>query len=89
MTQVNKDRRPIYYKNAEEMDKPLSELMEELRTEIDNTRGKLHDMKRSYGWEDLIEPLEGGLTCMIMAMYGTMMDFKEYEYKQREKAEKV
>ena len=41
MTQVNKDRRPIYYKNAEEMDKPLSELMEELRTEIDKTRGKL------------------------------------------------
>lgn len=40
MTQVNKDRRPIYYKNAEEMDKPLSELMEELRTEIDKTRGK-------------------------------------------------
>lgn len=89
MTQVNKDRRPIYYKNAEEMDKPLSELMEELRTEIDNTRGKLHDMKRSYGWEDLIEPLEGGLICMIMAMYGTMMDFKKYEDKQREKAEKV
>ena len=46
-------------------------------------------MKRSYGWEDLIEPLEGGLTCMIMAMYGTMMDFKKYEDKQREKAEKV
>ncbi len=51
--------------------------------------GKLHNMKRSYGWEDLIEPLEGGLTCMIMAMYGTMMDFKKYEDKQREKAEKV
>lgn len=65
MTQVNKDRRPIYYKNAEEMDKPLSELMEELRTEIDKTRGKLHDMKRSYGWEDLIEPIEGGLTCIL------------------------
>jgi NifU-like protein involved in Fe-S cluster formation len=89
MTQVNKDRRPIYYKNAEEMDKPLSELMEGLRMEIDKTRGKLHDMKRSYGWEDRIEPLEGGLTCMLMAMYGTMMEFKEYEDKQREKAEKV
>ena len=87
MSQVNKDRRPIYYKNAEEMDKPLSELMEELRTEIDNTRGKLHDMKRSYGWEDLIEPLASGLTCIIMAMHGTIMDLKEYEDKQREKAD--
>jgi NifU-like protein involved in Fe-S cluster formation len=89
MERVNKDTRPIYYKNAEEMDKPLSELMEGLRMEIDKTRGKMHDMKRSYGWADRIEPLEGGLTCMLMAMYGVMMEFKDYEDKQRAKAEKV
>jgi len=28
--------------------------MEGLRMEIDRTRGKLHDMKHSYGWDDLI-----------------------------------
>jgi hypothetical protein len=89
MERKNKDRNPIYYKSVEEMDKPLSELMEELRMEIDKTRGKLYDIKRSYGWEDRIEPLEGGLTCMLMAMYGTMMEFKEHEDKQRAKAEKV
>lgn len=89
MTQVNKDTGTIYYKNVEEMDKPLSELMEGLRMEIDKTRGKLHDMKRSYGWDDRIEPLEGGLTCMLMAMYGTMVEFKEYEDKQRAKVGKI
>ena len=35
----NKDRKPIYYKNAEEMDKPLSELMEELRSDVCKVRG--------------------------------------------------
>lgn len=79
MAQVIRDRVPVYYKNGEEMNKPLNELIEELRTEIDKTRGKLNDIKRSYGHEDLIEPLEGGLTCMLIAMYGIMMEFKEYE----------
>lgn len=49
MERINKDKRPIYYKNAEEMDKPLSELMEGLRMEIGKTRGKMHDIKHSYG----------------------------------------
>lgn len=88
MTRVNKDTKPIYYENAKEMDKPLSELMEELRMEIDKTRGKLHDMKRSYGWDDRIEPLAGGLTSLLMAMYVVMMEFKEYEDKQRARAKK-
>ena len=89
MERKNKDTNPIYYKSAEEIDKPLSELMEGLRMEINKTRGKMHDIKCSYGWEDRIEPLEGGLTCMLMAMYSTMIEFKEFEERQRAKAEKV
>ena len=79
----NKDTKPIYYKNAEEMDKPLSELMEELRTDISKVRGKLSDIKRSYGWDDRIEFIEGGLTCMLVAMHSTMEEWKRFEDKKR------
>ena len=92
MKQINKKfgkDNPIYYKNAEEIDKPLSELMEELRMEIDKIRGKMFDIKCFYGWDDRIEPLEGGLTCMLMAMYGLMKEFKDYEDKQRVKIKKL
>jgi hypothetical protein len=44
MERKNKDRNPIYYNNVEEMDKPMSELINELRNELSRTRGKLHDL---------------------------------------------
>ena len=56
--------------------------MEELRTEISNTRGKLHDIKSSYGWGDRIDFIEGGLTCILVAMYSTMEEWKQFEEKQ-------
>lgn len=78
-----KDRNPIYYKSSEEMNKPLSELMEELRTDVAKVRGKLFDIKMSYGWEDRIAHLEGGLTCLIIAMAHTMHEWKEFERKKK------
>lgn len=54
MERKNKDRNPIYYKNVEEMDKPMSVLINELRNELSRTRGKLHDIKFSYGWDEWI-----------------------------------
>ena len=82
MERKNKDRNPIFYKNAEEMDRPLSELMEELRNEISRVRGKLHDIKYSYGWGDRIEPIEGGLTCMLIAMYSVTEEWRQFEDNQ-------
>jgi len=82
MERKNKDRNPIFYKNTEEMDKPLSELMEDLRSDIVKVRGKLFDIKQSYGWEDKIEYIEGGLTCILVAMYDTMQEWKRVEEKQ-------
>lgn len=89
MERKNKDRNPIYYKSAEEMDKPMSELINELRNEISRTRGKLHDIKRSYGWDEWIENYEGGLTCMISAMSNFQDELIKFEAKQRAVAEKV
>lgn len=82
---VNKDKKPIYYNSSEEMDKPLSELMEELRKEISKTRGKLSDLKNSFGFKDHIELIEGGLTCMLVAMYSSVEEFQKLEYKQNAK----
>ena len=89
MERKNKDRNPIYYKSVEEMNKPLSELMEELRSDISKVRGKLFDIKQSYGWEDRIEFIEGGLTCMLVSMFSTMEEWKKFEEKHRAVAEKV
>jgi len=91
MERKNKDTNPIYYKNAEEMDKPMSELIRELRSEISRTRGKLHDIKFSYGWNQWIENYEGGLTCMISAMSNFEEELKRFEDKQKQSvvAEKV
>jgi hypothetical protein len=73
---------PVYYKSIEEMDKPLSVLMEELRSEVGRTRGKLQDMRSAFGWEDRISHLEGGLTCMLVAMHDIMEEFQKFEKKQ-------
>lgn len=77
----NKDRNPIFYKNVEEMDKPLSELMESLRNDLAKIRGKLSDIKWSYGWEDRIEHIEGGLSCLLVAMYAVKQEWERFEEK--------
>jgi len=81
MKKKNPENKPIYYKSKEELDKPLYDLMEQLRNDVSNVRGKLHDIKYTYGWEDRIEHLEGGLTCMLVAMYETGKEWKKFEEK--------
>lgn len=83
MERKNKDRNPIFYKSAEEMDKPLTTLIEQLRIDISNIRGKLSDIKMSYGYDDEIETIQGGLTCMVSAMYNTKERFKKIEEEQK------
>jgi hypothetical protein len=73
---------PIYYKDFEEMNKPLSELMEGLRREVSRIRGKLFDIKMAYGWEDRIDFIEGGFTCLIVAMASTQKEWEEFELKK-------
>jgi len=71
--------RLIYYKSEEDFNKPISELIEQLRSELAKTRGKLHDIRFNHGFKDKLEHLEGGLTCIISAMSNTVDDFKEWE----------
>lgn len=81
MQRINKDTKPIFYNSTEEMDKPMSILIEELRCEIANIRGKLGDIKHSYGWEEWIANYEGGLTCMLSAMHNFKEELENFESK--------
>lgn len=85
MKKKNPDNKPIFYKSTGDLDKPLYELMEQLRTDVSTVRGKLHDIKYTYGWDDRIEHLEGGLTCMIVAMYAIAEEWREFENKSLNK----
>ena len=67
----------------------LYELIDELRNELSRTRGKLHDIKRSFGWNEWVENYEGGLTCMISAMSNFQDELKRFEDKHCAVAEKV
>lgn len=79
----NRKITPISYNNIEEMGKPISELIEELRTDLAKVRGKVLDIRRIYGYDDRLEHVEGGITCLISAMYNSMMEFKKREIKQK------
>ena len=80
----NRDYNPIFYKNVDEMNKPLSELIEDLRHDVHVIRGKLGDIKSLYGWDDRIEHLEGGFTCMLVAMYNTFEEWKKFESRRQQ-----
>ena len=79
----NKDKQPIYYKNIEEMNRPISFLTEKLRDDITIVRGKIQDLVRSFGWEDRFSHIEGGLTCILVAMYDTVEEMKKIEERRK------
>jgi hypothetical protein len=85
----NKDRNPIYYKSAEEMDKPVNVLFCELRNELTRIRGKLHDIQMSYGWKEQTDYIEGSLTCLIIALYHTISEIQKYEDAPQNHSEKT
>ena len=58
---------------------PLGETMEKLRNDIDRVRGKLGDIRKAYGWDGRITHLEGGLTCMLVAMHKVGQDWDKFE----------
>lgn len=73
-------KNPIYYRDdPSQLDRPLSELMNDLRNQATTIRGKLFDIKFARGWNDRIEHIEGGLTCVIIAMWQTMKEWEKFE----------
>ena len=81
MKRINPNVTPIFYKHKEELDKPLYDVMEQLRNDVAKVRGKLGDIKDAYGWESRIDHLQGGLTCMLVAMHEIAQEWKNFENK--------
>jgi len=57
--------------------------MEQLRIDISIIRGKLYDIRNTHGWEDRIDFIECGLTCMLSAMYSTQKEWLDFESKTK------
>jgi hypothetical protein len=78
---------PIYF-TVEEMKKPMPELIEGIRNELANLRGKLFDLSR-VGWSDRFTAPEGGMTLVIQSLYLVKEEIEKAEKRwAAEKAEK-
>lgn len=69
-------RQPIY---GTDVSQPLSKLMEGWRSDLVRVRGQMSDFATARGWKEELETLEGGLTCMLVAMYNTLERARENE----------
>lgn len=63
--------------------KPLSASIEEIRSRIANVRGTLHDIESAFpGWKDRLEPVEGLLTCGLIALHGVRKEMLAVEARK-------
>ncbi len=70
----------IFFSN-EDMEKGVIALLEKVRFDIVEARGKLGDIKSKYHWDDRIEVSEHGLTLVISHLFGVIQEIEE---KQRD-----
>lgn len=59
---------PIYYK-PDDLKEPPEVLIERIRRDLGQLRGRLHDIKSAYGWTDRLTTAEEGLTLVISYLY--------------------
>ncbi len=70
---------PIYGTNLQ---RPLSEIVKELRERMVQLRGGFSDFRFAYpGWHERTEPVEGLLTCGISTLYAVLKELEEFERK--------
>jgi hypothetical protein len=68
--------------------KPLSEIVESIRSELVKARGHISDIQFAYpGWGEHVESVEGLLTCGISYLYKVARNMEEHEklYKDYKK----
>ncbi len=52
-----------------DLSKPLSDSIEDIRSQLSRTRGQISDLMRAFpGWSDRLDHVEGLLTCGICAL---------------------
>jgi hypothetical protein len=78
-------KKPIY---DLDITKPIPVLVEELRADLTQVRGKLQDIGYCLGWKDRFEDVIGLLTCGIVVLHGVKTEIAQAESKAREQEEK-
>ena len=73
----NYRKAPIY---GTDLDRPMSEVITELRNNMSRLRGQIWDFKFGFpGWGERVVPIEGLLTCGIIALYDVMQELEKFE----------
>lgn len=76
---------PIY---KTDLSKPLSEVVEEIRTRIAAIRGSIGDISRGFpGWQQRAESVDGLLTCGLVALYDMAERMRKLEREAKEEEE--
>lgn len=63
-----------------DLTKPLSELVQGIRSDITAARAKLNDIGMGFtGWREHLASVEGLLTCGLVTLHYTMEEMREHE----------
>ena len=72
---------PIY---GTDLNRPLSEIIEEIRNRMTVLRGQVGDFQFGFpGWRERTEPVHGLLTCGIVALYKVLQELQKFEAEQK------
>jgi hypothetical protein len=72
--------RPIY---GTDFRKPLSQIIEDIRDQLVMMRGRLYDISSAYpSWKEKTDPVEGLLTCGLVALHYVAEKMRASESKQ-------
>ena len=72
---------PIY---GTDLDRPMSEVINEIRNRMTVLRGQIADFQFGFpGWRERTQPVEGLLTCGIVALYSVMQELEKFEADSR------
>lgn len=67
---------PIY---GTDFSKPTSQLIEDIRNQLVQSRGQLHDIMFGIGWEDRLDNVEGLINCGLTTLYHIKEEIIKFE----------
>lgn len=76
---MKKEITPLFYKSIDDLDKPVSELISDIRDELCKVRGKIGEITVAHGCLDRVGIYENGITCLVAGLYGVEKYFEEVE----------
>lgn len=80
--QFHEEHKPLY---GADMSKPISQLIEDVRSQLVRSRGQLWDIGFRYtGWTDRLASVEGLLTCGLVTLYHEKQEAIESEKRRAE-----